>query len=275
MDREVELQKVHSLELLIAAEIKRICEKNDIAYFITAGTLLGAVRHGGFIPWDDDMDFGMLRSDYEKFAECCENDLDSRFYLQNWEKDEDYPFSFSKIRLKGTHFVEAFSESVGECDGIFVDIFPFDSVPEEDFKRKIQGKRYYFYKRLLWIKKGMGKNMKNGNSFQKIKYYIFLFLSIFFNYEHAKRRFISIQKKYNVLNDSSLVVADGSYSYEKESIPRKWVEDLELISFEDTSFFSYKAKEEYLKHFYGDYMKLPPVEKRNRHELVRVDFGNY
>ena len=95
--KALQLSKIHSLQIKIALEIKRICEKNGLPYFIIAGTLLGAVRHGGFIPWDDDMDFGLLREDYEKFIEACKTDLSDEFFLHTWDTDPEYPFSYAKI----------------------------------------------------------------------------------------------------------------------------------------------------------------------------------
>lgn len=274
MPGEEQLDKIHFLELKIAKEIKRICDKNNIKYFLTAGTLLGAVRHGGFIPWDDDMDIGMLRMDYEKFINACQKDLGKEFFLQTWDTDPEFPFSFGKIRLKGTHFVEGFSENAGACDGIFVDIFPFDNVPDALKERKKQSRKYFLCKRLLWMKKGMGTNMKEENMKQKAKYYAFWLFSHLFRYEDIKNYFAKIQKTYND-HSTKMVVTDGSYTYEKESIERKWVENLEPVRFETEEFLSYRDKEEYLKHFYGDYMKLPPIEKRNRHLLRNVDFGEY
>lgn len=274
MGKTGQLEKIHSLELKIASEVKRICEKHGINYFMTAGTLLGAVRHGGFIPWDEDMDFGMLREDYERFIRICETELDSRFFLQTWDTDPEYPFSYSKVRLNGTHFVEGFSEKAKMHDGLFIDIFPFDNVPDDPKERKRQAKRYFFCKRLLWMKKKMGSNMKEGSLSQKVKYYGFKGLSMFGRYETIKQYYQRIQTKYND-RSTQKVVTDGSYSYEKESIERRWVTHLEPVKFETEYFLSYQERIEYLTYFYGDYMKLPPEEKRNRHLVRKVDFGPY
>jgi len=275
MEANEQLDLIHKLELKIAVEIKRICELHGIKYFLTAGTLLGAVRHGGFIPWDDDMDIGMLREDYDKFVDACSKDLGSEFFLQTWDTDPNYPFSFGKVRLKGTHFVEGFSENSNLLEnGLFVDIFPFDNVPDDAKSKEKQAKKYYFCKRMLWIKKGMGTNMKEESLKQKLKYLAFRFISCFFRYDVIKSYYKEIQQKYNN-TITKQVVTDGSYDYKKESIRREWVDNLELVEFETEQFYSYKDRIEYLTYFYGDYMKLPPESKRNRHQLRDIDFGEY
>ncbi|MGN0383492.1 MAG: phosphorylcholine transferase LicD [Eubacterium sp.] len=268
-----QLQLIHKLELKIAVEIKRICEKNNINYFITGGTLLGAVRHGGFIPWDDDMDMGMLRYDYDRFLKACETDLGDEFFLQTWDTDENYPFSFAKIKLNGTIFLEKFSEGVDMHKGIFVDIFPYDSVPNDAKARKKQKQTYFICKRILWIKKGLGKIMKETPK-QALKYYTFLIFSKFFDYESVKADYYKAQIKYN--NEiTTHIVTDGSYDYDKEALKREWIENLAPINFEGEEFMAVKAVDEYLTHLYGDYMQLPPVEERDRHLLIGVDFGLY
>ena len=105
-----ELKKVQTLQLEMAKEVKRICEKHGIQYFLDAGTMLGAVRHKGFIPWDDDLDIGFLREEYDKFLQVAPQELSERYYLQNSMSDDDYGMVFSKIRLKGTKFVETISQ---------------------------------------------------------------------------------------------------------------------------------------------------------------------
>lgn len=275
MNNDDQLKKIHSLELKIALEVKRICDKYSIPYFLTAGTTLGAVRHKGFIPWDDDMDIGMLRANYIRFIEVCENELGEEFFLQTWDSDSQYPFSFGKIRLNNTHMIEGFSKNQNEThNGIFIDIFPFDNVPDNSISRKIQGYKYYICKRLLWIKKGMGDNMKEQSFKQRFRYNLFYLFSCLFSYERVKNYYKKAQVKYNN-TITQKVVTDGSYTYSKESIERVWVENLELVSFETEKFLTYKDRKKYLEYFYGDYMKLPPVEKRNRHALINVDFGPY
>lgn len=273
MKKDEVMQNIHEFELKIAREIKRICDVHNIKYFLIAGTLLGVVRHGGFIPWDDDMDIGMLREDYERFLEVCKEELSGEFYLQTWDTDPEYPFSFAKIRLNGTSFIESFSEKSNTHKGLFIDIFPFDNVPDDKIKRLIQEMEYFICKRLLWIKKGMGQNMKK-TKLKALKYYLFKVFSVFFSYESVKLYYKKAQVRFNGKRTEKVVV-DSPYSYKKESIPRVWMENLELVTFEGIKFYAFKQRENYLSQLYGDYMKLPPIEQRDRHIIVNIDFGDY
>lgn len=153
MDNEEILQKMHSLHLMLADELKRICEAHNIKYFMIAGTLLGAVRHKGFIPWDDDMDFGMMREDFEKFLAVAEADLDSdKIYLQSERNTEYYAFNYAKLRLKNTSVIEEYSSAVDIDKGIYIDIFPMDAVADNKLQSFLQYKGFWYYKNLLWIK---------------------------------------------------------------------------------------------------------------------------
>lgn len=265
------LKKLHMLELKIALEIKRICEKNNIKYFLIAGTLLGAVRHSGFIPWDDDMDIGMLRSDYNRFLEACKTDLGPEFFLQTWDTEEDFPFSYAKVRLNGTKIVEKFSEKTSIHKGIFVDIFPYDNAPNNKFEQKVHRFRYWMCKRLLWIKKGMGINLTTQPQ-KVVKYFLFRAVSLLFNYKQLKRYFKKIQTQYNTVTTEKVIRDGGSNS---RLINRDWTEETVDILFENELFPTFKYKEAYLEALFGDYMQLPPVEKRNAHDAVFIDFGAY
>lgn len=132
MDNET-LRKLQLVELEIANEIKRVCVENNIKYFLESGTLLGAVRHGGFIPWDDDMDIGMMRDEYEKFLKIAPEKLSSEFILQTWKNEKDYSLTFAKVRKLDTIFLEYEFKDSSMHNGIWVDIFPYDSVPEKKY----------------------------------------------------------------------------------------------------------------------------------------------
>lgn len=154
MDNET-LRKVQLAQLEIGKEIKRVCDENGIKYFLDSGTLLGAIRHKGFIPWDDDMDMGMLREDYERFIEIAPKELKPEYFLQTWKTDKSYPYAFAKIRKKGTVFIEAVSQKTNAHNEIFVDVFPYDIYPDDETVRTKLTKKIMLLKYSLWMKDGM------------------------------------------------------------------------------------------------------------------------
>ena len=121
---KIELQQAKKIMISILEEIDIICKKNNINYWIESGTLLGAVRHGGFIPWDDDIDIGMLRDDYNKFLKVCEKDLSNDLFVQNFNTESNISFQWSKIKHKHSKIIE---KKNCEChQGLFIDIFQYD-----------------------------------------------------------------------------------------------------------------------------------------------------
>ncbi len=275
MKENEKLRKVQLLELEIAKELKRICKKNNIQYFLLAGSVLGAVRHKGFIPWDDDMDFGMLRTDYDIFVKVCEKDLDHRFFLQTWQTDPCYPFAYAKLRMQGTHFIEEFSKDSKIKDGIFIDIFPLDNEPKSFLLTKIRDSRCFVCERLMWLKKGMGKNIKSKSLGGKIKYIVFDLISKGISYNCLKKHYEKILRSYNSEKTEKIAFTLITSIFGKHSFERKWIEELEEIDFETTSFPVFKERKEYLTYVYGNYMIFPPEDKRQGHLPVDIDFGPY
>ncbi|MCM1089539.1 MAG: LicD family protein [Muribaculum sp.] len=126
------------IQLELLEEVDRICVKHNIHYSVEGGTLLGAVRHKGFIPWDDDVDIAMLRSEYRKFCKACEKELDKeKFFLQNHETDPEYRWGYAKVLKNGTSFIRYGQEHMKMRRGVYVEIFPMDGIPEKPAERQI------------------------------------------------------------------------------------------------------------------------------------------
>ena len=273
MDRETKLRKLQQLELQIALEIQRICKKNGLRCFLIYGSLLGAVRHGGFIPWDDDMDMGMLREDYDKFAEACQTDLGPEFLWQSWDNDPSYPFPAGKVRLKGTHAKEIFSPE-GLEDGIYVDVFPFDAVPDGVWTRKVTGWQYRVWKRLLWVKKGYGRCIRQESAVQRLRYNLAAAVAFFLPYGWLKRRMKAAMGKCRGQRTRQ-VAAPGDWAYSRQFVTRAWAEDLVSVPFDGEELPAFREADSVLRKIYGDYMQLPPEDQRGGHEFERIDFGPY
>ncbi len=272
MNTKETLQKLQSLHLMMADEIKRICEMNNIKYFMIYGTLLGAIRHQGFIPWDDDFDFGMTRYDYERFIIICEKELDhSIFYLQTDRKDKYYPFTFAKLRLNGTAVKEEFSDNIDIHQGIYIDIFPIDVVPNNPIKKWLQLHIFYVTRNLLWIKSGYGtKKQKEGNIYKLAKLFSHLF-----SINMLKKIKLSYIARYANQKSFYVIIGDGAYGIKKELIETEIMSNIVDYQFEDRVYPGIADYDSYLTHFYDDYMKFPPKEKRNHHNRISVDFGEY
>lgn len=134
----------------IMLEFERICRKYQIKYILDGGTMLGAIRHSGFIPWDDDADFAMLRKDYNKFCKVCKKELGADFYLETKGVNKKYPYAFAKLRLNGTVYKETFLNNLNVHPGIWIDIFPIDKTSKLTFK--IQSKLSLIWRSIRWHK---------------------------------------------------------------------------------------------------------------------------
>lgn len=263
-----EKRKLQKAIIIIACEVARICKKNNISYFINGGTQLGAVRHEGFIPWDDDFDIGFKREDYEKFIKACDKDLNkNKFFLQTHETEENYAFDFAKLQLKGTEIIEDFSKNVKIQHGIFVDLFPHDNVPDDKLARKLFLMKNYLLKNILWVKCGYGeKTHKTKLSYKMIKA-----VSELFTVRQIKQSRCRLLKKYNNIKTTQCFISD----YPNELLMNSWLDDLQLFMFEGLEFYGIKQYDAYLKSLYGDYMSLPPESERITHSNYKIDFGLY
>lgn len=270
MERDV-LRKVQLQQLEIAKEIRRVCEENDIRFFLCCGTFLGAVRHRGFIPWDDDMDVGMLREDYERFCRIAPEKLNPRFCVQSWHTEDGFALPYAKVRMRGTTFLEAKGNLLEE-NGFYVDLFPFDYAPEDPKKRKLHGLKLatLFYCKLM--KSGCKPWMENDKvSWKKrLVYFVFQILALPFTGKALARKYDAIalsQAQSNVLCRQRGLARLDCYRAE-------WYENLRDYAFEGEVFPGPEKYDTVLTAQFGDYMTPPPEDKReNRHQVIELDFG--
>jgi len=258
-------QELRSLQMVLfemLVEIDRICKKYKIEYGIDGGTLLGAVRHKGFIPWDDDLDIVMMRSEYIKLREACKNELDkTRFFFQDNTTDPNYRWGYGRIRRLDSEFVRCGQEHLKMKTGIFLDIFPRDDVPDFYPLRLCHAFRCFFWRKVLYSEVG------KVNSPSLIQRGVYKML----NAIPAARAFRAYEKIANKLNakHTSFVRCYGFTIATKQkqifAYPRKWFEEFAPIEFEGEIFPTCKDYHEYLTFVYGDYMLLPPPEQRRWH----------
>lgn len=257
------LRKLQLVELEMLKELDRICRENDINYIIDAGTLLGAVRHGGFIPWDDDIDVRMLREDYDKFCDICQKKLDEKYFLQTHETDPGYRWGYARIIKNGTIFVRKDHEELKSKSGIFIDIFPNDNLPEEYFGNKICTGVSWLCRKMLYSE--LGKKHAKG-FWNKIG---FAFLDIFpKSWAHQGREYLI--KKYRDCKTLKVRCFGWGSAEESLGFQKEWLEDTCDIKFEDIIVKAPIKTHEFLVHSFGeDYMTPPPENKRNPGHIAK------
>ncbi len=268
-----ELRIIQLAQLKILKKIDEVCQKNNINYALTAGTAIGAVRHGGFIPWDDDIDVVMLQKDYDRFLEIGQKELGEDYFLQTPQTDKNYITYFAKVRANNTEFREDYLKKVDMHHGIYVDIFPMYNLPsdkEERIKHLNTCNKYY---KIYRMKKSPDTNQMNVNRFKYIvksltkkfvAYVVFAPLTINF----LQKKLDNLYHKYDDLKNVDYV----GWNTEDYSVPFSWVEPYKKMKFENEEFYCFKETEKYLELAYGDYMTLPPVEKRVNHKPSFVDY---
>ncbi len=266
---ENNLRNLQLMELEILKEFIRVCETLKLQYFVAGGTCLGAVRHKGFIPWDDDIDVAMPREDYEIFMKEGQNLLKDRFFLQNYHTDPNYVNNFAKIRNSQTTFIEKTCKNIEMNQGVYIDIFPLDGFP----KSKIEYKLINFRKQLIHFqfskKYWFIENKKCG-----IKSKLALLISDVLYGRKTLRQLQDIQEKmyakYPYKTASMIIAYGGAYGY-KDIHKKNVFENGSKLDFEGIKVCAPKQVDNYLKRMYGDdYMKLPPKGKRGGHHSYEI-----
>ena len=273
--KEYCIRDIQLAQLEMAKELKRVCEENSINYFMDSGTLLGAVRHNGFIPWDDDMDFGMLRNDYERFIRVAPQALSDDYFLQTIDNDQFYPYWFAKLRKRGTRYIETSLKYNRAHNELYIDIFPYDSYPSTKCEQKMQGIKLTLFRHAYMMKQNAKPWLNHTNQCVRAMVYIKYCFGRYYSFIHDKHFLRSQLRKEMIRYDdieTKEIYAQGSSSYGKWVINRKWVEETCDMGFEDTFFKAPKYYDEYLKRVYGDYMTLPPEKNRyNKHKIIEVE----
>jgi len=265
------LRKVQLAELIILDEIKRICDLHGIKYYLAGGTLLGAARHTGFIPWDDDLDISMPRKDFERFAEICKTELDCRFELQSIDNEPKYNLFISKVRMKNTRLVDKVTANLDIKQGIYVDIFPLDFCDGIDRNLIKRVKMFSFLAKLKAVKIGIAKKKSIWKSVSVV---IIKALTFFLplKWINETTNHVLSSKKHG----SMYINFCSQYGYKKQTMPIEWFGEGKEIVFENKYYRVPNKYEKVLTQIYGNYMELPPIEKRNTvHDFIEVDLGNY
>ena len=253
------LDEIKSIELKTLLYLDSFCKKHDIKYFVCAGTLLGAVRHGGFIPWDDDVDVAMLRSDYEKFKSVF-TDNEGKYYLLDPEKNPLYLYPFLKLCDRSTLIEERITRHSGVVMGVNIDIFPLDYIEENEEIFEQQQEKIDMYRSLATFVLN-GAHQSSG-----IKK-VFAMLADHCIHVVGKSQFTRaiIRESRKISKNHSNKVACLNWLYRGTIYPAYIFDETSTVQFEQYSFPAPSVPSVYLACAYGDYMTLPPPEEQIRY----------
>lgn len=263
------IRKMQLVELEMLKELDRICRRNQIAYIIDGGTLLGAVRYGGFIPWDDDVDVRMLREEYDRFCEVCTTELDKeKYFLQTYKTDPGYRWGYARVLRNGTFFDREHQEMLTMRRGIFIDIFPCDGMPDH------QPQKWFFNFRCLLARKILYSVV--GAKYEKniLVRFIFKFLQHIPNHI-AHNEFERLSDNYRGKEAKLVRILGWGAPEESKGFLREWFTETTEIQFEGMNFPAPKDYDGFLTLMFGkDYMTPPPMaERKPKHTAVNIKFG--
>lgn len=256
-----DIVKLHSKVLDILKAVDKVCLDNNLQYYIWAGTMLGAVRHKGFIPWDDDLDIAMPRPDYDRLIRHAGEWLPKQYEFVCTENDAKYPLPFGKIQDAHTTLIERMH--LRYLGGIYIDVFPLDGVPNGYIIQKIHFARYEYYKRVLYLL--YRDPYKHGHGPSS---WIPLFCRKVYTMRKVQAKIRSILHQYTY-DDSTLVADydDGSHGIMNKRVIGKPTP----YSFEDTIVKGVSDYHAYLSHKYGDYMTIPSHAQQRQHNFHYLD----
>ncbi len=259
-----ELRQVQKIQLELLEQADQICRKNNIPYNIIAGTLLGAVRHRGFIPWDDDADVALMRRDYEIFREACKKDLDhSKYYFQDHANTRGYRWGYGKLRRRHTLFLRKNQAHMPYEQGIFIDIFPLDPVPKNYILRFWHNFHCFCIRKAMWAPVGM---TDDRNVWKRLGYRLLSEIPeewLFSHYDKFVKKCSRFESEWVRILTYPTPTNDYGYL-------RRWYESRSEIEFEGDLFYTIKERDEYLRFKFGEYWVLPEEKERKTHPIIEL-----
>ena len=253
--------QMHIIRILKA--IDKVCQEHNLHYYLWAGTMLGAMRHKGFIPWDDDIDICMPRPDYAQLVKYSAEWLPKPYVLSCAETEDDYPGAFAKIIDESTTLIER--EYYGKVSGIYMDVFPIDGVPDNRIQQRWVIARYSFYKKISYF---LNRDpYKHGHG---IRSWVPLLCRKFFSSKGVFERMKYLQTRYDYEKCSFVADYDDGFN---GIIEKRILGKPKPVEFEGQTFMGVEHADVYLKKKYGNYMIVPDANHQRQHNFFYLNYN--
>lgn len=271
-----DIELIHQVDLEIVKEVLSVCEKYRLKYYMLGGTMLGAIRHEGFIPWDDDIDLGMFRDDYEMFLKVAPKELPNNLKVVNYRTNPEYQYYITRILDSDTKVEELRIGNKNKYTNASIDIFPIDGTPNNSLLRKIYFFRVLFHRALMSLcykdsidrkrPRGMGEKILLG-ILEKIP------IEKMTTPNKQKEKIDILLRKNKVSKSQYIGNIMGAYRT-REIVPKEFYGKGKMYKFEDIELMGMEQADNYLRYTFGDYMELPPENMRKTHFKVLEIHGN-
>ena len=252
------MNELQRIELNLFCCFREICEKLNLGYFLVCGSALGAERHGGFIPWDDDFDVGMYREDYNKFMELAPKLLPEGIFLQNYKTDPQFPYVFAKLRNSNTTFIQTVLANLDINHGVYIDIFPLDGYPSDASEQKKMARKKKNYRRQLTCTMNMPADL---NLKGKVSVAFFRMLGCHKRTAKIVSKLEALISQYPV-SEAEIICNHGTWYGERDYIAKEFYGKGTDALYEGLVVRVPEKIDEYLTSLYGGWRTPPPPEKQ-------------
>ena len=265
------MNELQEKELELLKAFIKVCEKHNLRYFLIGGSALGAIRHKGFIPWDDDMDVGMPREDYDKFMELQYEYDGTPYFIQNFKNDPCYIYNYGKLRDSSTTFIEYIYKNHRINHGVWIDIFPIDGISRKMVEPKKCAKKIFRIWTQVWLSylPALRRKVRKETWFKDILLNIVAGLFYIFDIAHYRNK--KVERIIHKIPFDEAVMAGNCFGFnmKKEAMDANIFKEIIKVPFENIEVNIMKDYDTYLHNIYGDYMTPPPVEKQIGHHYNR------
>lgn len=271
------LKRLQKVLLGMLADFDALCKRHGLRYFAGGGTAIGAVRHGSMIPWDDDIDVNLLRGDFEKFRAVAETEYGDKYYLLDARSHPEYPLPTTRWCLRGTRFHEECMKHLDLPFGIFLDVYPFDPIPDDEKAARRQWRRAWFWGKLMTLRQVPRPVLYTRGGKARLVAAACLVGSFALKFLFRQSFLVHKAQEWTEKNAGGKGMRRAAWMF--DTVPYRSVVDMEkvvrtrTVPFDGGTIELGGDCEEYLRRRFGNYMEVPPPDCRHNHPPWKLDFG--